>query len=174
MSPALQAISVLSSHWDNSTLPWVFPSHSHLVSSHVWWLTPMPSICIRYPWYSWTSVVILRSEKYVPDPITWTVFCSHDIHWRFGQLTGWPRLRLYAMGTLLAHYLGILSWITSLLLVRCRLNKFLNSHVLLPCALWVLYKWLTDILKTWWFQSCGHVTPLNFTQDIIPSCVCWL
>ena len=123
-------------------------------------------------WHSQTSVVILCSEKSVTDPLVGTVFIPHHLPWRVGQIPGWLRLFPNSLRTLVAHYLGILSWKPSLFLVWCSRGPLKNSHVPLPCSLWILHRLLTDILQTWWFKICKHVTPLIHTSAILPSSIC--
>ena len=73
---------------------------------------------------------------------------SHHVPWRGGKRPGWSWSCLNAMVTLVTNFLVILSCITSLPFALCSQGPFSNSFAHFHCTLWVLHKYLTDILKT--------------------------
>ena len=125
------------------------------------------SVYLDTPWNSWIVVALPCDGKFVPAPIVGNAFGPHPNPWRGGQLLGWLWPYATFPGIILTIYLGILSWITSLLLVLCNLGHFPKNHVFYSCALIVFHWYLTDIQK-----NCDwHVTPLSHPRDILPSYV---
>ena len=130
-----------------------------------------PSVCLTRPWNSWTVVALPFDGESIPDPLVGTVFLPHRVLWRGGQFLGWLQSFPTVLGILVAHYLVILSWITSLLIFHCSWGQFPNIHVLSPCALWVPNRCLADILQTWWLQSCLNVTHVSHLRAILTPSV---
>ena len=98
-----------------------------------------------------------------------TLFWHHFVLWKGGQPQGWPRSSPNSLGNLVTQYLDILSWITSLYLACYMQGPLPNSRATLPCSLWVLHKFLTYILQTWWFKICWCVTHWSHLRAILLS-----
>ena len=111
----------------------------------------------------------------------WWKFCawssgSYCVSLSLCMLKRWSATRVSVVvpkfsGNYVAHYLSILPWIPSLLLVWGSWVPFPISYVPFPYALWVFHICLAYILKTWWFKIYPHVTPLSFPRAILLSYV---
>ena len=133
-------VSVTSFPLDTSTLAEFPPSIPSLVSSCAHKVIPLLYVCLGVPWHSLIVVFILCRKKSVNAPLSGTMFYPHHVPWRGGELPGWTRSCTNSLETLVSHYLGNLSWITSLLLVTCSRGTYPNSYVPFPSALWILHR----------------------------------